>query len=114
MAEASDISLGTPVDALPGVTPRKAAALVELGVTNLGKLIAHLPMRHERLEAEAEVSQLSHDQNISTRGQVTATRVVLKGRRPRFEAVLIDPSGRLDLVWFNAVYLREKIHPVGR
>lgn len=111
MAEAADISLGTPIDLVPGVTSKRAGALVELGITNLGKLLAYLPMRHERLEAEAEVSQLGHDQNISARGQVTATRVVLRGRRPRFEAVLIDPSGRLDLVWFNATYLREKIHP---
>src|SRR6516162_6338424 len=109
MTQGADISLATPVEQLPGVTRKRALALATLGLTNLGKLLAYLPMRHERLEAEAEVSQLSHDQNISTRGQITATRVVMKSRRPRFEAVLIDPSGRLDLVWFNATYLREKI-----
>ena len=63
MAEAADISLGMPIDAVPGVTSKRAGALLELGVTNLGKLIAYLPMRHERLEAEAEVGQLGHDQS---------------------------------------------------
>jgi ATP-dependent DNA helicase RecG len=106
-----DISLTMGLEALPQVGTKRALALAALGVTNLGKLIAYMPMRHERLEAEAEVSELGHNQNVSTRGQVTATRVVLKSRRPRFEAVLVDPSGRLDLVWFNATYLRERIHP---
>lgn len=106
-----EISLSMPLAALPQVGAKRAAALAGLGVTNLGKLVAYLPMRHERLEAEAEVSQLAANQNISARGQVTATRVVMRTRRPRFEAILVDPSGRLDLVWFNATYLREKIHP---
>ncbi len=111
MPSSSDISLSMALQGLPQIGAKRAAALAALGVTNLGKLIAYLPMRHERLEAEAEVSDLSHNQNVSARGQVTATRVVLRSRRPRFEAVLVDPSGRLDLVWFNATYLREKIHP---
>jgi len=106
-----EISLSMPLSALPQVGAKRAAALAGLGVTNLGKLVAYLPMRHERLEAEAEVSQLAANQNISARGQVTATRIVMRTRRPRFEAILVDPSGRLDLVWFNATYLRDKIHP---
>jgi ATP-dependent DNA helicase RecG len=111
MPESRDITLRTPIDRVPGVGDASALALRALGLTNLGRLIAHLPMRYERLEAEAPIAELLPGQIISARGEVTATRLVMRGKRPRFEAVLMDPSGRLDLVWFNATYMRDKVHP---
>ncbi len=104
------VTLTTPVEALPGITARQAGLLRTLGLTNLGRLVAHLPMRHERMEAESTVGQLTPGTIASTRGEITATRPVM-GKRPRFEAVLLDHTGRLDLVWFNGLYMREKIYP---
>ena len=104
------ISLSTRLEDLPGISARLIPGLRELGLTNLGKLIAHLPIRHERLEAEAPVEELEAGHIVSARGEITATRVVL--RRPqRFEAALMDDGRRLDLVWFNALYMRDKIKP---
>jgi ATP-dependent DNA helicase RecG len=104
------ITLGSSLDRIPAVGPRRAAAMAELDLTTLGRLIAHLPHRHERLEAETTVSELAAGQIVSARGQITAVRLVRKKPRPRIEAVLMDATGRLDLVWFNALYLREKLH----
>ncbi len=104
------VTLTTPVAALPGVTPRQAELLAEFGLSNLGKLIAHLPMRHEVLEAEQSVSELTVGHNVSARGEIMATRTVRRGK-PRFEAVLSDGTGRLDLVWFNQAYLEKKLLP---
>jgi ATP-dependent DNA helicase RecG len=106
--------LTTPIDKLPGVGARRAHALAALGMTNLGKLIAHLPMRHEFQAGEAKIAELTPGQIVSTRGDITATRPVFIGRLPRFEAVLMDGTGRLDLVWFNQNFLRDKIHPGAR
>src|SRR5690606_31164880 len=52
-----------------------------------------------------------HDQNVTVRGDITATRVAGRGGKMRFEAVLMDETGRLDLVWFNMPYLQHKIYP---
>jgi len=104
------ISLSTKLEDLPGLAARSLPGLRDLGLTNLGKLIAHLPIRHERLEAEAPVDELEAGHIVSARGEITATRVVL--RRPqRFEAALMDDGRRLDLVWFNALYMRDRIKP---
>ncbi len=108
---AEDIGLTMPIDRVPGVGPARAKALRVMGLTNVGKLIAHLPLRHERHEAESPISQLPLGQIASARGDITATRTVRTGRRPRLEAVLIDDSGRLDIVWFNGLYLADKIRP---
>ncbi|MBX3378754.1 MAG: ATP-dependent DNA helicase RecG [Phycisphaeraceae bacterium] len=104
------ISLTTKIEDLPGLATRNILGLRELGLANLGKLIAHIPLRHERLEAEAPVEELEAGHIVSARGEISATRVVL--RRPqRFEAAMMDNGRRLDLVWFNALYMRDKIKP---
>lgn len=105
------ITLASGVKDVPGIGPRRAAALLELGIKTVGQLVQHLPMRHERLEAESRIEDVIPGSNSSARGTVTATRVVRKGKVGRFEAVLVDETGRLDLVWFNAAYLHDKIKP---
>ncbi len=105
------ITLASSVKEVPGVGPRRAAALLELGIKTVGQLVQHLPMRHERLEAESRIEDVVAGANSSARGTVTATRVVRKGKQGRFEAVLVDDTGRLDLVWFNGTYLHDKIKP---
>ncbi len=111
-AASQPLALTERLQGLPGVTKGQAEALAALGIGNVGTLIDHLPSRHERLEAEAPIQDLAAGGIISARGQVTATRVVRGGgRRARFEAVLHDGQARLDLVWFNSGFLRDKIHP---
>jgi ATP-dependent DNA helicase RecG len=105
------ITLASTVKDVPGIGPRRAAALLELGIKTVGQLVQHLPMRHERLEAESRIEDVVAGTNSSARGTVTATRVVRKGKASRFEAVLVDDTGRLDLVWFNGTYLHDKIKP---
>ena len=108
------LTLTTPIDRVPGVTLARAHALAALGITNVGKLIAHLPMRHEFQAGEAKIAELVPGQIVSARGDVTATRPVFFGRRPRFEVVLVDETGRVDLVWFNQNYLKTRIHAGSR
>ncbi|MCC6677708.1 MAG: ATP-dependent DNA helicase RecG [Phycisphaerales bacterium] len=111
MTAAPGLTLTTPLAEVPGIQPKQASLLATLGLTNLGRLIAHLPHRHERHEAESPIKDLVPNQIVSARGEVTASRWVPRGRRPRLEAVLLDGTGRLDLVWFNMPYMRERIRP---
>ena len=111
MVEPARAELTTPLARIEGVGPKLAADLATLGLTNVGRLIAHLPMRHEREEQEAPIESLSAGGIVSARGEITASRVSGFGRKARFQAVLHDGTGRLDLVWFNAPYMRHKIKP---
>jgi ATP-dependent DNA helicase RecG len=105
------VPLTTVVEDLPSLTEKQAGSARELGLTNLGKLVAYLPMRHEKHEAETTVAELVPGSIGSVRGEITATRPVGHGRTSRYEAVLHDGTARLDLVWFNAMYMRDKIRP---
>jgi ATP-dependent DNA helicase RecG len=108
---ATDVKLTTPLAELPGVTARQAELLATLGLTRLGHLMAHLPLRHEKIEAESHIADLVPGQIISARGEITAMRPIRHGRRPRIEAVLHDGTGRLDLVFFNGMYMADRLHP---
>jgi ATP-dependent DNA helicase RecG len=106
----ASVALTTPLAATPGVTARQAELLATLGLTRLGHLVAYLPLRHEKIEAEARIADLVAGQIVSARGEIMAMRPVRKGK-PRIEAVLHDGTGRLDLVFFNQMYMAEKLHP---
>jgi ATP-dependent DNA helicase RecG len=105
------VTLMTPIEALPGVTERQAGFMRSLGVTNLGRLVAYLPMRHERVEGETPINQIKAEMLVTARGEITATRPVRRGKSPRFEAVLHDGTGRLDLVWFNMMFVGDRVVP---
>ncbi len=109
--QSAAIRLTTPIEVLPGVGPRKGAEFRRLGMPTIAHLIHTLPTRYERHAAETAISDLKPGEIITARGEVTATRVAGRPGRQRFEAVLMDHSARLDLVWFNGAYLRRRIHP---
>ncbi|HRQ71471.1 MAG TPA: ATP-dependent DNA helicase RecG [Phycisphaerales bacterium] len=106
-----NLTLLSPLTQVQGVGLRRAEMLATLGITSLGRLVAHLPTRHERHEEERPIAELTPGQIVSTRAEVTATRVIDRRPRPRFEAVLHDGTGRLDVVWFNQTFLAQRIHP---
>ncbi len=105
------LTLLTPIESVPGVTRAGAEGFRAMGIPTLAHLIHHIPFRHERLEGEARIEELKPGAIVSARGEITATRLVTHGRRPRFEAVLMDESGRLDLVFFNQTYLSRRLSP---
>ena len=104
--------LTTPLSDIRAITDRQAELLRAMGITRLGHLIAHLPSRYEKIEAETAIRDLVAGQIVTARGTITATRPVRKGRLPRLEAVVVDETGRLDLVIFNAPRWRmEQLKP---
>jgi len=103
--------LDTPVQYIPGVGPRLAAVYKRLGVLTVADLLHHYPHRYEYEHSERPIGEIGADQVITARGEVGATRLAGMGRKARFEANLIDPTGRLHLTWFNGGYLHKRIHP---
>ncbi|TVQ32177.1 MAG: ATP-dependent DNA helicase RecG [Phycisphaeraceae bacterium] len=105
------ILLTTAIEAVPGVKAAHARAFRRLGIPAVAHLLRHLPARHELEAEETTIDQLKPGEIITARGEVTDTRVAGRYGKQRFEAVLIDHTGRLDLVWFNGGFLRKQITP---
>ncbi|MEQ9095439.1 MAG: ATP-dependent DNA helicase RecG [Phycisphaerales bacterium] len=105
------LSLTSPLIELPGVGPRRARQLAALGLTNIGKLVAHLPARHEWHEPTRPIGELAEGEQGSAVGEITSTRMAGRFPKQRLQAKLTDDSGSIDLVWFNGGYLRKQIQP---
>lgn len=113
---AAAVQTGSPVERLPDVSEAVARRLRRIGVATVRDLLRHFPMRYEREMAESSIDRLVPDAIGTARGTVAATRCVPsraggRGPRGRFEATLEDGPHRLRLIWFNAGYLRDQIHP---
>ncbi|MEX0775919.1 MAG: ATP-dependent DNA helicase RecG [Phycisphaeraceae bacterium] len=106
------LRLSTPVTEVDGVGPARARRLASLGIRTLNDLLRHLPMRYQRELAEGSIADLSMEGIASARGTIVNTRVMggMGRGKGRFQATLKDHSGTLALVWFNADFLRHKLH----
>ncbi len=118
MASPKDITtptrLGSKMVDLVGIGKQRARLFARLDIHTVSDLLRHLPMRYEQHAHEGAIKQLKYDTIGTARGVVQTARWVAaqgRGRKGRFEATLTDDSGTLSLVWFNATYLRDKIHP---
>ena len=118
VSDAGSIEARTPLAAVAGVGPRTVERLAHLGIHTAGDLVRHLPLRHERRLAERsihetlqEVSQA--EAQVRLRGQIARVRV-RPGPRGMVEATLEDGTATARLVWFNAPWMRGKLHPGDR
>jgi ATP-dependent DNA helicase RecG len=114
------IRLGSKVHDLPGVGKSRARLFGRLEIHTVSDLLRHLPMRYEYHAQEGSITQLQADTIGTARGIVQSAQWTPGSYAPggfgrkakgRFTVTLADDSGTLSLTWFNAGYLREKLHP---
>ncbi|MCE9618906.1 MAG: ATP-dependent DNA helicase RecG [Planctomycetes bacterium] len=109
------ITAKTRIADLPGLNPRLVERLSAFELRTAGDLVRHFPMRHERRLAERTIAQTEKEVAdeqavVRVRGTVAAVKV-RRGRGAVVEATLEDESGSARLMWFNAGWMRDKIHP---
>ncbi len=113
--QAGTVDARTPLTAVTGVGPRTAERLGHLGIRTAGDLVRHLPLRHERRLAERTIAETiaattEEPVHVRLRGEVARVRT-RPGPRALIEATLDDGTATARLVWFNAPWMRGKIHP---
>jgi ATP-dependent DNA helicase RecG len=105
--------LARSVETLPGVGPAVAKKLAKLGLHTIGDLLSHRPFRYEAAAPEVPIADLlAGEEEVAIAGEVVRTSV----RRPRrrlaiVQARIADESGEVTAVWFNQVWLAERLKP---
>jgi ATP-dependent DNA helicase RecG len=103
-----------PVTELPGVGPRIAAALRELGVSSLADMVSHYPSRHEDLSNVKKISDLRVGEKATVVARVVSTRPVgrpVRGRSPGFSAQLYDGTGYMPATVWGRGWLLKGLVP---
>ena len=96
---------------LPGIGPKRAAALAADGYHDLGALLWHLPQRYEDRRAVLPPSRVTREGRCAVVGRVAGLRTV-RLRRRRLVIVqgrVEDDDGALPVVWFNRPWAERQL-----
>ena len=105
---------GRPVTELPGVGPRIAAALGDLGVETLADLVSHYPSRHEDLSNVKAISDLRVGEKATIVARVVNVKPVgrpVRGRAPGLSAQLYDGTGYMPATVWGRGWLLNQLVP---
>jgi ATP-dependent DNA helicase RecG len=101
------------VETLPGVGPVVKKNLAKLGLQTIRDLLEHRPHRYEAAAEEVRIADLlAGEEEVAIAGEVRKTSVRRPSRRLSIvQARIADESGEITAVWFNQVWLAEKLLP---
>jgi ATP-dependent DNA helicase RecG len=105
------LQLHTRLADVPGVRRDQTQRLERLGLVQVSQLLRHYPSRYEQLEAQTTIAGLAVETIGAATGDLATVRWVPgRGRgKGRMVGTLSDDTGTLELVWFNAYYLRDRL-----
>jgi ATP-dependent DNA helicase RecG len=100
------------VRSLPGVGPALEKRLAKLGLRRVRDVLEHRPRRYESPVAERPIADLFGEEEVAIAGTVRSVTV----RRPRrrlsiIQAVVADESDEIRAIWFNQLWLADKLAP---
>jgi ATP-dependent DNA helicase RecG len=100
------LALDTPLSAVRGIGPARAAALAAAGFARVADLVFHLPARYEDRRTIVPLGAATAGE-ATFRGRLRDLRRVRLRRRglSLVRGVVADDSGELPVVWFNRPYL---------
>ncbi len=107
------ITPDTEVRFLPGVGPRRAAALAETGVLRASDFLLRLPFRYEDRSEHRRTAELVDGESAAAE-VVVASLSVRPTRRRNLKIVELrghDASGPVKATWFNQVHLKQILKP---
>ena len=101
------------VETLPGVGPVVGKRLAKLGLRTIRDLLEHRPHRYEAAAEEVRIADLlAGEEEVAIVGEVVKTSVRRPSRRLSIvRSQIADDSGRITAIWFNQVWLAEKLLP---
>lgn len=109
-SERSGIRLETPVAAMPGIGPKRAAALEARGIVSAGDLLFHLPVRYQDWRERTPAEGLRVGNVVVVEGDLgkISERPMRGSRWRRLASGWLNVGGRqIRVVWFNLpAYMR--------
>lgn len=104
--------LTDPITTLPGVGESYAKKLEKLGIHTIQDLLYHIPHRYLDFRQVSAIRNTEIDETYTVVGTVTEISNTYTRRGKKItQAVLVDDSGTIQLIWFNQTYLTKVIRP---
>lgn len=102
--------LDGPVQFLKGVGPKRADALVGLGIATARDMLYHVPRRYDDASTVTPIGQVDVGMDVTVTGTVRSKGVIPTRSGLRiFQAVLQDDSGLVTVAWPGQPWLDRKL-----
>lgn len=105
------IIAASPVQYVPRIGPSYAKKLEKLGIYTVKDLLYHTPFRYNDFSHIVPIAQLHPGMTASINGTVKQIKnIFTKTGKKMQEAIIVDHSGAISVIWFNQLYLPKIIH----
>jgi ATP-dependent DNA helicase RecG len=107
-------ALDSPVAALPGIGPARAASLENLGIGTVGDLLFHIPRSYQDRRHFTPLADLVIGEEATVRGVVASSRHIrMRGRMSMAVVRLEDESGAASATFFGRGFLAQSTFKQG-
>ena len=105
--------LDAPITKLRGAGPKLAAAAAEIGISDLGDLLRHLPHSYRDRADPIGLAEpkLGEEATVEVEVETATLRPTRRRRLTILEAKVSDASGSAKAVWFNRAWLADRLQP---
>lgn len=102
------------IAALPGIGPKRAALLGNLGIGRLGDLLTHYPRAYEDRRTFSRIADCKTGDRVSIEAEVVSSRNVrMRGRMSMAVLKLRDESGEMSATFFGRGFLAQSTFAKG-
>ncbi|KMQ51979.1 ATP-dependent DNA helicase RecG [Chitinispirillum alkaliphilum] len=114
-ASDSQLDFLSPLDYIPGLGPKRVAALKESGISTIGDFLNYLPIRYIDKSKTIQMKDLGGYQNRVCSVVGTVERVRLeRGRKKRLRILLRDETSTMEALWFQGLHIYAKNFEQGK
>lgn len=104
------MGLSDDIGVLPGVGPKRAENLKELGIQKIEDLLSYYPFRYDDIQ-EREISEIQDQEKVTLKGLVVSEPVVSRYgyKKSRMVFRMMQEHAVITISFFNQPYLKDKI-----
>lgn len=97
---------------IKGIGPKTEELFQKLGVRTVEDLVRYYPIHYDKFESPSAIGALQVGEKHAVKGILTG-RVMMRqfGAKSFLTTEISDPTGKLQINWYNAPYLRNVLHP---
>ncbi len=111
MTQAASI-LNEPIEKLPSIGPKRAAALNKVGIYQIIDFFYYFPRRYLDRSYIGKIAQLKNGQEATIIGRVVKYELV-RGKRNRFHLYVTDGTSYLTCIWFSKFTIWQRLFKPG-
>lgn len=107
-----ELQLNSPVQYVPRVGPAMAKKLTKLNILTVYDLLTHIPFRYKDYSLVSLVARVNPGETVTLKVTIESIKNVFTKTGKRLQqAVVSDQSGKLEVTWFNQIYLVKLLKP---